>query len=298
MTFAEKLIRLRKREGWSQEALAESLGVSRQAVSRWEQGTALPDAGKLLPCAKLFGVSVDWILDDGQDWEAKSQAAAPAKKPGLLRTILWSILIGISLLGVLLLGILSSVFQAVVTEAPAGVEWVHAYTGLVGFLKFYHLEWLFALCFLAAAVGILGLLLPRLRKKTDENPILRTNLVLLPILLQAGAISGCAQSLWWLGIGREDYRGLFWFHTAALLATSLWMAWNIRQEREPRQRRKNAWIELTYCILQAVVGLVMVDMGLGLVGTALMVTLGAVYILVINPRYMNRRLTRSKENGK
>ena len=107
MTFAEKLIRLRKREGWSQEALAESLGVSRQAVSRWEQGTALPDAGKLLPCAKLFGVSVDWILDDGQDWEAKSQAAAPAKKPGLLRTILWSILIGISLLGVLLLGILS-----------------------------------------------------------------------------------------------------------------------------------------------------------------------------------------------
>ena len=147
-------------------------------------------------------------------------------------------------------------------------------------------------------MGILGLLLPRLRKKTDENPILRTNLVLLPILLQAGAISGCAQSLWWLGIGREDYRGLFWFHTAALLATSLWMAWNIRQEREPRQRRKNAWIELTYCILQAVVGLVMVDMGLGLVGTALMVTLGAVYILVINPRYMNRRLTRSKENGK
>ncbi len=45
MTFGEKLTGLRKREGLSQEALAEQLGVSRQAVSRWEQGAALPDAG-------------------------------------------------------------------------------------------------------------------------------------------------------------------------------------------------------------------------------------------------------------
>ena len=49
MTFGEKLTRLRKREGLSQEALAERLGVSRQAVSRWEQNTALPDAAKRRP---------------------------------------------------------------------------------------------------------------------------------------------------------------------------------------------------------------------------------------------------------
>jgi len=54
MTFGEKLTGLRKREGLSQEALAEQLGVSRQAVSRWEQGAALPDAAKLLPCARLW----------------------------------------------------------------------------------------------------------------------------------------------------------------------------------------------------------------------------------------------------
>ncbi len=54
MTFSEKLIRLRKREGLSQEALAEILGVSRQAVSRWEQGTALPDgkAAALCPAVR------------------------------------------------------------------------------------------------------------------------------------------------------------------------------------------------------------------------------------------------------
>ena len=57
MTFGEKLTRLRKREGLSQEALAERLGVSRQAVSRWEQGTALPDAAKLLPMETGAGTS-------------------------------------------------------------------------------------------------------------------------------------------------------------------------------------------------------------------------------------------------
>ena len=47
MKLSEKIIRLRKGRGLSQEELAERLGVSRQAVSRWESGTALPDAGNL-----------------------------------------------------------------------------------------------------------------------------------------------------------------------------------------------------------------------------------------------------------
>ena len=78
MTFSEKLTRLRKREGLSQEALADALGVSRQAVSRWEQGTALPDGAKLLPCARYFHVSVDWLLDEEQDWGTREESA-PAR---------------------------------------------------------------------------------------------------------------------------------------------------------------------------------------------------------------------------
>ena len=62
MTFSEKLMRLRKREGLSQEELAAYLEVSRQAVSRWEQGTALPDAGNLRKLRQRFSVSIDWLL--------------------------------------------------------------------------------------------------------------------------------------------------------------------------------------------------------------------------------------------
>ena len=64
MTFGEKLLRLRKEGGLSQEELAEKLGVSRQAVSRWENEGVLPDCGNLLELSRLFGVSTDYLLHD------------------------------------------------------------------------------------------------------------------------------------------------------------------------------------------------------------------------------------------
>lgn len=64
MNLCEKLIVLRKENGWSQEDFAEKLDVSRQAVSRWENGTALPDSQNLLRISKLFGVTADYLLND------------------------------------------------------------------------------------------------------------------------------------------------------------------------------------------------------------------------------------------
>ena len=81
MNFSEKLIRLRKREGVSQEELASYLEVSRQAVSRWEQGTALPDAGNLLKLRQRFGVSVDWLLEDAKGWGFQTVAQQKAIQP-------------------------------------------------------------------------------------------------------------------------------------------------------------------------------------------------------------------------
>ena len=160
MTFGEKLTRLRKREGLSQEALAEKLGVSRQAVSRWEQSTALPDAAKLLPCAKLFSVNVEWLLDDARNWEDQAQSAEPAQETETRAAhgdrrwyIAGGIVTGAGALGLVVMGIFSAVFPAVVSETPLGVDWVRVYDGLAGFLKAHNVEWLFALWAAAALAG-------------------------------------------------------------------------------------------------------------------------------------------------
>ena len=62
MTFGEKLYRLRTEQGISQEALARKLGVSRQAISRWELGEVIPDTANVLAVSRLFQVSTDYLL--------------------------------------------------------------------------------------------------------------------------------------------------------------------------------------------------------------------------------------------
>lgn len=62
MNLSEKIISLRKEKGLSQEAFAEALGVSRQSVSKWESGTALPDTDKIIAMSEIFGVSTDYLL--------------------------------------------------------------------------------------------------------------------------------------------------------------------------------------------------------------------------------------------
>ena len=97
MKLNEKLFRCRKRCGLSQEELAERLGVSRQAVSKWELGTALPELDKLRLLAKEFSVSADWLLDDTLDEprETKQEAQPISEKrswvediPGVLGRLL------------------------------------------------------------------------------------------------------------------------------------------------------------------------------------------------------------------
>jgi transcriptional regulator with XRE-family HTH domain len=73
MKLHEKIYSQRKLKGFSQEELAERLGVSRQAVSKWETGEALPEITKLKGLAEVFGVTTDFLLNDNEDVFVKGQ---------------------------------------------------------------------------------------------------------------------------------------------------------------------------------------------------------------------------------
>ena len=281
MTFGEKLTRLRKREGLSQEALAERLGVSRQAVSRWEQSAALPDAAKLLPCAKLFSVNVEWLLDDARNWEDQAQSAEPAQETETRAAhgdrrwyIAGGIVTGAGALGLVVMGILSAVFPAVVSEAPVGVEWVHVYTGLTGFLKMHGVEWLFALW---AAVGLAGLWLlaqPFIRKGNQKNsrfsPWYAAGV--------AAALYGVGQTAWYVQQGKMKDLPLL----ALFLAAAVWCT--VRQflrlggEPDEGRRRRERILTLLYTAAQGVILLLTAEAGFGLVALALHI---GVYFLCV-----------------
>lgn len=74
MKLSDKILSLRKQNGISQEELAEKLNVSRQAISRWEVGSAKPDASNILQLSKLFGVTADYLLND--DYESDHDVPA------------------------------------------------------------------------------------------------------------------------------------------------------------------------------------------------------------------------------
>ncbi len=73
MKLNEKICYCRKKAGMSQEVLAERLGVSRQAVSKWETGDATPELGKVPLLASTFNVTSDWLLSEDEPYEEKKK---------------------------------------------------------------------------------------------------------------------------------------------------------------------------------------------------------------------------------
>ena len=67
MTFKEKLVKLRKLKGITQDEFASAVGVSRQAVYKWESGQSYPEVAKLLEIKALFNISIDDLLDESYE---------------------------------------------------------------------------------------------------------------------------------------------------------------------------------------------------------------------------------------
>ena len=281
MTFGEKLTRLRKREGLSQEALAERLGVSRQAVCRWEQNTALPDAAKLLPCARLFRVEVEWLLDDARGWEDQAQSAEPAQETETRAAhgdrrwyIAGGIVTGAGALGLVVMGILSAAFPGVVSEARIGADWVHVYTGLAGFLKLHGVEWLFTLWAAAALAGLWLLAQPALRRREKRDsrfsPWYAAGV--------AAALYGVGQTAWYVQQGRmRDLPLLALFLAAAVWCTAR-QFWRLGGEPDEARRRQERLLTLLYTAAQGVILLLTAEAGFGL--AALVLHIGVYFLCV------------------
>lgn len=163
MTIGEKILNQRKARGWSQEELAERISVSRQAVSRWEAGTAKPDADKIIALCDLFGISADYLLRDlGGSSDDASHPLQPAQK----RETRWPawIVTAFGAVTLFVLRILASVNRVYMspsfTVSEDGSERLYdpgGYTGFWWYIEQNDFVWLFwmAVCALAAGSCLL-----------------------------------------------------------------------------------------------------------------------------------------------
>ena len=136
MILADKIIRLRKKNGWSQEGLAEKMNVSRQAVSKWESAQTVPDLEKILQLSILFGVTTDYLLkDEIEDEELTNDTSSDTtvkkismeeaneyiaqRKKASWRIALATFLCILSPIALIVLTMLSELPNAIVTEATA-----------------------------------------------------------------------------------------------------------------------------------------------------------------------------------
>ena len=158
MTIGDKILNLRKARGWSQEELAEQVGVTRQAVSRWESGSAKPDADKIVDICELFGVSADYLLRDKYEGEgslscASAELPAPAQQrsPAVTAVQILGILMIVSAIALFCaLGIMSALNPLLYSKD--GME----YHGILGYIMGNHLWWLVNT---DAVILLLGILL-------------------------------------------------------------------------------------------------------------------------------------------
>lgn len=162
MNMGEKILRLRRARGWSQEELAEQLNVTRQAISRWESESSKPDAVKITALCGIFGVSADYLLCTGTAVNAspmnqQTQLPQSADKSILHRMIIGITFISLSLVLFLVLVYLSEANPCRYTDLSG------TYEGVLGYVLYHNQQWYVAVILLMFIFGMTMLLWKYLR---------------------------------------------------------------------------------------------------------------------------------------
>lgn len=161
MNMGEKIFKLRKARGWSQEELAEQLGVTRQAVSRWESGSAKPDADKISALCNTFGISADYLLCTGGTVNVPMTVPVQSMQSGD-RSMLQRMIVGIVLIT---LSVIMFIWLTVVSIQDPWEVLIDGdlYDGIIGYILGHDLQWLAVGVLLLFLVGMTMLLWKYLR---------------------------------------------------------------------------------------------------------------------------------------
>ena len=174
MATKDVILSLRAKNGLSQDELAEKVFVTRQAVSRWESGTALPDAGNLRQISRLFEVSADYLLDEERE-SPEGPAAAVAQKPHRTngKVIAGGCMAMLGFWGNVIIYIASRFVEVMIPRKVWSTDrstWQYWWNSNVTghswkyFVQKYDLEWLVAALTVLLIVGVV--LLVRERRRT------------------------------------------------------------------------------------------------------------------------------------
>ena len=159
MIFADKLIALRKKAGWSQEELAQQLNVSRQSVSKWEGAQSVPALDKIVQLSRIFGVSTDYLLlENGETTAQAAPTAAPsAESKWPIMRIVWLFTMILAILGKIALRIWASTLPP--TVVYNGSDRVGELTGMRNLTETYDVGWLVFLTWFLLLLGLAGTVL-------------------------------------------------------------------------------------------------------------------------------------------
>lgn len=175
MNLSDKILKLRKQNGLSQEELAEKLNVSRQAISRWKLGSAQPDVSNILQLSKLFKVTTDYLLQDDYEGDSNIPAAKTTQNiaAAKMKKIISVSACALGLLGIFILYLLSRFVEVMVPHITyKNGEKIYTWrSDLTGhsykyFIQEYDLELLVILLFGLVVFGFVSLLASQNKLKT------------------------------------------------------------------------------------------------------------------------------------